>query len=883
MSKIILVDGYSIINRAFYGVPMLTNAQGQHTNAVYGFLNILFKILEDEQPSNLAVAFDVKKPTFRHEMFDMYKGTRKPMPVELTEQVPYVKEVLGAMGITCLEKPGYEADDILGTVSRMAEREGYDAIILSGDRDLLQVATKKTKIFLSKTSKGKTEMFVYDEEGVKELYGVTPTEFIDMKALMGDSSDNIPGLPGVGEKTAGALIARFHSIENCMANIDEVTPPKAKRAFEEHFDQAVLSKKLATIELNAPVDVKLDDTIIGNIYTAEAYELIKKYNFKSMFSRFEGVSASKQTGFKEPDIKVYEDFGEALGLIEEFKKETERPYGASVISDDDNIYGIALCKSEEEVAFIECGFFTNEAWIRDVIYELLKCGLVWTDAKKVFSYLEGDARFEEFKYFDTGICAYLINPLQSTYGYEEIAAQYLGITIPGTEELLGKHTESLSFMTQSEQIKRCCALNAYSAYLSFPVLCDRLKSEGMYELYTDIELPTLSALYRMQCRGIRAVKEELKKYSEKLSGRIDELTQKIYEEAQGEFNINSPKQLGEVLFEKLGLPGGKKTKSGYSTAADVLDKLAADYPLVKDILEYRQLTKLKSTYADGLAQYIGSDGRIHGTFNQTITATGRISSTDPNLQNIPVRMELGREIRKLFIPAEGCVFVDADYSQIELRVLAHLSGDEALIEAYKSAKDIHAITASTVFHVPLDEVTPLMRRNAKAVNFGIVYGISAFGLSEDLSITRKEATQYIERYFESYPGIKAYLDMQVENAKKNGYVTTIYGRRRPVPEIKESNFMRRQFGERVAMNSPIQGSAADIMKIAMLRVEKALCEAGLKAKIILQVHDELLIETPEGEVEAVKELLIKNMRDSFSLKVPLEIGISTGSTWYETK
>lgn len=883
MSKILLIDGYSIINRAFYGVPPLTNAQGEMTNAVYGFLNIMFKLIDEEQPSYLAVAFDVKAPTFRHELYDAYKGTRKPMPTELTAQVPMLKSLLDAMGIFRVEKAGYEADDILGTIAKKCEGLGVDVSLVSGDRDLLQIASEKTCIVIPKTKGGKTEVFRYHADTVKEEYGVTPTEFIDMKALMGDSSDNIPGLPGIGEKTAGKLIAQFHSIEGCMEHIEEVTPPKARRAFEEHYDLAVLSKKLAMIERDADIDFSLEAAELKDIYTPEAYEIVKRYNFKSMLDRFVGVDA--KPAINEPEICEIDDLAEAISLVEKACKVARngKYVGASIVRDSSQIYGLAICMEEGKVSFIQQGFFLNGDWFRTAAKDLLKSHVTWINAKDVMYLLPEDDRYVHYSYLDVSLAAYLLNPLQSTYGYEEIASEYLGLTLPGTEELLGKHREVLDYDAKAEEIKHVCVYSAWVSFLGMPVLLKKLGETGQDKLYTDVELPLLGALYRMECQGIICKKDALKEYGDNLVEGINSLEKKIHEEAGCDFNISSPKQLGEVLFDKLKLPGAKKTKSGYSTAADVLEKLAGDYPIVRNVLDYRQLTKLKSTYADGLAVFILDDGRIHGKFNQTITATGRISSTDPNLQNIPVRMELGRKIRKVFVPREGCVFVDADYSQIELRILAHMSGDENLIDAYKQASDIHAITAATVFHVPLEEVTPAMRRNAKAVNFGIVYGISAFGLSEDLSISRKQASEYIDEYFKSYPGVKRYLDAQVEAGKKNGYVTTMYGRRRPIPELKSSNFMQRSFGERVAMNSPIQGSAADIMKMAMLNVEKALEDEGLKARIILQVHDELLIETPRDEVERVKELLIKNMRDAFNLSVPLEIGISVGETWFDTK
>lgn len=883
MSRIVLIDGYSIINRAFYGVPLLTNAEGLHTNAVYGFLNIMFKLIEEEQPSYLAVAFDVKAPTFRHQMYEGYKGTRKPMPEELTEQVPMLKQMLAAMKICCVEKAGYEADDILGTIARRSEAAGLDVSLVSGDRDLLQVATDRTTIIIPKTKAGKTEVFRYNAEGVRALYGVTPEEFIDMKALMGDASDNIPGLPGVGEKTAGKLIMSYHSIEGCMEHLEELTPAKAKKAFEEHYDLAVLSKKLARIETDAEISFTLDEAIFGDIYTPQAYELMKKYNFKSMLERFAGVG--QEASASEPEVRVVEELSEACAALDAAKQACSagRYAGAHIMRDEQNIYGLALCLTERSVTYISRSFFVNDDWFRTAVRELLACNVSWMNVKEQLYLLSGDDRFQRYSYLDVSLAAYLLNPLQSSYGYEEVAGDYLGMTLQGTEELLGKHREKLDPDTQGEEMKRVAALSAWVSFLAMPVLLAKLSETGQEKLYREIELPVLGALYRMECQGIICRKDALKEYGDSLVDGISRLEREIHEEAGEPFNINSPKQLGEILFERMKLPGAKKTKSGYSTAAEVLDKLAPDYPIVRKILDYRQLTKLKSTYADGLAAFISDDGRIHGKFNQTITATGRISSTDPNLQNIPVRMELGRAIRKLFVPKEGCVFVDADYSQIELRILAHISGDENLIDAYRHSSDIHAATAATVFHVPLSEVTPQMRRNAKAVNFGIVYGISAFGLSEDLSISRKQANEYIEAYFKSYPRVKNYLDEQVALGKEKGYVCTMYGRRRPIPELKSSNFMQRQFGERVAMNSPIQGSAADIMKIAMLNVENALEEEGLGARIILQVHDELLIETPVEEVERVRVLLENNMRDAFSLRVPLEISVSVGNTWFDTK
>ena len=868
--KIVLIDGHSILNRAFYGVPDLTNAEGLHTNAVYGFLNIMFKILDEEKPEYLTVTFDVHAPTFRHEMYAEYKGTRKPMAEELRQQVPVIKEVLQAMRIATIEKAGLEADDLLGTISRICEEKGMDVAIISGDRDTLQLATGKVKIRIPKTKQGRTEVEDYYAADVKEKLGVTPTEFIDVKALMGDTSDNIPGVPGIGEKTATKLITEYKTIENVYAHAEEVKPPRASKNIREFWEQACMSKTLATIDTHAEIAFDPEKAKYGNPYTKEAYELFQRLQFKNLLGRFD-VEATAN--------RVEERFCEVTDRQEietVFAKacQAER-VGASIWKEDGNVlplfvhvsgYGrISIACDEEKVYSIPCSMETDMDALFEKLGEVQAAAgeFVMFDLKQYLSLFQAE-RHE--RCFDATVAAYLLNPLKNDYMYEDVAREQLGLLID----------------EKADGMCRSC-YEAYTAWKAAPLLKEKLAESGMYELFRDIEMPLLFTLYGMEQAGIHVEGEALKSYGDQLGGRITELEQEICEEAGETFNINSPKQLGVILFEKLGLPGGKKTKTGYSTAADVLDKLAPDHPIVSKILEYRQLTKLKSTYADGLANYIGEDGRIHGKFNQTITATGRISSTEPNLQNIPVRMELGRLIRKVFVPEEGYVFLDADYSQIELRILAHCSGDEQLIQAYREAQDIHRMTASQVFHIPFDEVTDLQRRNAKAVNFGIVYGISSFGLSQDLSITRKEAAQYIESYFETYPGIKRFLDEQVEHAKENGYVVTLFGRRRPVPELKSSNFMQRNFGERVAMNAPIQGTAADVIKIAMIGVDRELKERGLRSRLILQVHDELLIETAVEELEEVKGILKEQMEHAARLKVPLIVDMHTGNSWYEAK
>ena len=915
--KIVLIDGHSILNRAFYGIPLLSNGEGLHTNAVYGFLNILFKVLEEEQAQYLAVAFDLHAPTFRHKMYEDYKGTRHAMPEELREQVPLMKEMLGAMQVPLMMLEGYEADDLLGTVSREMEEKGLEVRIISGDRDLLQLASDRTMIRIPKTKKSGTEVEDYLASDVKERYLVTPEEFIDVKALMGDASDNIPGIPGVGEKTAVRIIEQYHSIENAYAHIDEIRPAKAQNSLREHWDDAVLSKTLATIDRHAkledgsPFTISLEDARLGEdnekLFTPEALEMAKRLELRAMISKFseriaktdEEPREKKEQLFRLVELNGEQDFAYFLkkaGKCEEI--------GLQLLAENGRLLGAAVSFADETALL---------AGISQGQLQLLAAAARKIDTaglKEQLIFLDDGSEFPEEqqeKYFDAEIGAYLLNPLSGEYTYDNIAKDFASGMVPSRAELLGKKTLSEvwslafgEFPGESGRTRRTkdsggpsdeagareallsyACLQAETALKSRGKMRERLSEEGMLELFDTVEMPLVFVLYHMEKEGILVRGEELRAYGEKLTGRISELEKEIWALAGRTFNINSPKQLGTVLFEDLKLPGGKKTKTGYSTAADVLEKLAETAPIVDQILEYRQLTKLKSTYADGLSAFISEDGRIHGKFNQTVTATGRISSADPNLQNIPVRTELGRELRRVFVPKEGSVFIDADYSQIELRVLAHVSGDENLIEAYHSAEDIHAITASQVFRVPLEEVTPQLRRNAKAVNFGIVYGISSFGLSQGLSITRQEAAEYIEQYFKTYPGIKAYLDGCVQSAKTLGYSTTMLGRRRPIPELKESNFMRRSFGERVAMNAPIQGTAADIIKIAMIGTDRILRKEGLRSRLILQVHDELLVETAKGEEERVKQILSEQMTGAAKMRVNLEIDMHEGGSWYE--
>ena len=869
-SKIVLIDGHSILNRAFYGLPDLTNAEGLHTNAIYGFLTIMFKLLEEEKPEYLTVAFDVHAPTFRHKMYAEGKGTREPMADELRQQVPVIKEVLHAMGVKTIECAGLEADDLIGTLSNRCENEGMEVTVISGDRDLLQLATEHVKIRIPKTKQGKTEIEDYYAKDVEERYQVTPKEFIDLKALMGDTADNIPGVPSIGEKTATKIITQYHSIEEAHEHVDELKPPRASKALSEHWDLAMLSKELATINVKADFPYELSEAKLGNLYTEEAYIFFQKLEFKNLLSRFDVSAPANKV---EDGFKIITSKSEAEKVF--VQAEEASTIGAVIFKDLENVLplfadqaglgGIGLCFSKEESYCIKVEKDITGEWLLKKLADVAEKAETYAMFHLKESMEQVTIR-NQANCFDVSVAAYLLNPLKNNYTWEDVAREHLGLMI---DEKI------------DQDMKAC--YESYVNYASVEVLRQKLRDTKMDMLFRDIEMPLVFTLFDMEQNGIRVEADALKQYGDQLAGKIAELEKEIYEEAGETFNINSPKQLGVVLFENMKLPGGRKTKTGYSTAADVLEKLAPEHPVVAKILEYRQYTKLKSTYADGLANYIQDDGRIHGKFNQTITATGRISSTEPNLQNIPVRMELGRLIRKVFIPEEGYRFVDADYSQIELRVLAHCSGDEHLIQAYKEQSDIHRITASQVFHIPFDEVTPQQRRNAKAVNFGIVYGISSFGLSQDLSITRKEAAKYIDDYFATYPGIKTFLDHAVTHAKEEGYVVTLFGRRRPVPELSSSNFMQRSFGERVAMNSPIQGAAADIIKIAMIRVNQRLKDQKMKSRLVLQVHDELLIEAYEPELDEVQNILKEEMEHAAELKVPLEIDMHTGDNWYEAK
>ncbi len=839
-----LLDGHSLLNRAFYGVPDFTNSEGVHTGAVFGFLNIMFKILADEEPDYLIVAFDEHAPTFRHQIYAEYKGTRKPMPDALKEQVGLIRELLEAMGILILSKPGLEADDIIGTAAARFEKEGIGVTIVSGDRDLLQLVTDSVKMLLPRTVKGVTEVESFYAADVERVYEVTPKGIIELKALEGDTSDNIPGVPKIGHKTATELVKKYGNIDEVRSHLDEISKKSIRESLEEHFDMAELSKTLATINTGAEIGLDIAKAVKGELFTPEAYEIVKRLELKAMMKRFSEAGAAEEE--KAPEYVEIKDLGEIEDFFASLLKMEKIGFAAAFSEDK---------KELKEFFFVtETGFwriaaegFVTPMYLKAHLEKILSAFTVQVFSGRVKELYKRTGLEERGSLHDVELLFYLVDPLRGDYALPEE---------PG--EL------------------------AYFAYSKGPSFLSRVRDEGMEKLYSQIEQPLSAVLSDMETLGVRVRSEELKKFSDMLGEKISALEKKITAAAGHEFNINSPRQLSVILFEEMKLPGGKKTKTGFSTSAQVLEKLADDVPFVRDILEYRTLSKLKATYADGLGAFIDPDGRIRSTFNQTITATGRLSSADPNLQNIPIRTDLGRELRRAFIPKDGWLFTDADYSQIELRILASLSGDERLIAAYREEKDIHAITASQVFHVPFEEVTPLQRRNAKAVNFGIVYGISSYGLSQGLSISRAEAQEYIEKYFETYPGVKQYLDSLVESAKKLGYAETFFHRRRPMPELSSRKFMERSFGERVAMNAPIQGTAADIIKIAMVNVRRSLLKEGLKSRLILQVHDELLVETHPGEAEVVRQILRQEMMSAADLPVPLEVEIKQGSNWLES-
>lgn len=866
MKKLLILDSNSILNRAFYGVRYLSARDGTPTNAIYGFLNILLKLIKEQEPDYICAAFDVKAPTFRHKQYEGYKAQRKPMPEGLAAQMPLAKDVLRAMGVTILEKEGYEADDIIGTVARLCEESEISCFIATGDKDDLQLASDKTKVILTVTKSGYNETIIYDDKAVKEKYHVTPTEFIDVKALMGDPSDNIPGVKGVGEKTAMSLIEKHHSIEYIYENIDGIGLKGAMlQKMKDGREMAFMSKELATINRNTPIEFNAEECVFdGFENNGELYEILKRLELNSIIKK---LDLSGGDNVKENE-DIFKDFSYQVGdknMISGDKVTVVLDF------DGDNISSAAVGAGNNAVVLNE----------QDDIKELLEddsIAKVMFDVKEAIVKLNGRIDIKNIS-DDTAIAAYLVDPAKNEYTIEKLTSEYFGTVIEKPE------VKQLSLLDdvetdRSEYLAKCAvALGVLNERIG-----DKIKENGQEKLYNEVELPLVTVLAHLEINGFLVDDNQLKEFADKLGEKIDALTNEIYMLAGEEFNINSPKQLGVILFEKLELKPVKKTKTGYATNADVLEKLRDKHPIVNFIMEYRQLAKLKSTYCDGLTAVVNPNThRIHSVFTQTVTVTGRLSSTEPNLQNIPTRTELGREIRKMFVAKDGYVLVDADYSQIELRVLAHIANDETMINAFRNNEDIHAVTASQVLGIPLEDVTKEQRSSAKAVNFGIVYGIGEFSLAQDLHISVKEAKAYIESYLEKYHGVRNYMESIKEQAKKDGYVKTMLNRIRYIPELKSPNYNIRQFGERVALNTPIQGTAADIIKLAMVRVDNRLINEGLKSKLILQVHDELIVEAHKDEVDKVKQILSEEMQGAMELNVPLKVDMSTGHSWYDAK
>lgn len=910
MKKLVLIDGNSIMNRAFYGImgsKALTSKDGKYTNAIYGFLAILFKLIEDENPEYMAVTFDLKAPTARHKLYDGYKANRKGMPEELAEQMPIIKDILRAMNIDIIEKEGYEGDDIIGTLSRYGEKQGLEVIILSGDRDTFQLATDKVIIKIPRTKAGKTETELFDRNKVKEVYGIEPKQLIDVKGLQGDTSDNIPGVPGIGEKTALSLIQKYKTIDNLykkLENGEADIKGKQKEKLEENKELAILSRTLGEINLNVPIEDTLEDLKIEEWDKLKVLEIFRQLNFKRYIERF-SLSSENDVTESKVDLKNLFKLNDNISIeqtSEEVKKLGKIIYYFE-LQDTNNteqiikseISGIHIYNYEKNEVY-----YIKKEEQEEKFYEMIK---------EIFE----DEKIEKYGYevnymyivlkqmgitpknikYDVVVSAYILNPTTSKYPIDNLCEEYLELNVndylSANEVEQVKNTQINLFDSNTQDMEKNSdkykqAFYAYSIWQLVKKMTLKLEEINAMNLFNDIDMPTVEVLADMQWNGMHADEKELNRFGAQLKEQLDVKTKLIYEMAGEEFNINSTKQLGEILFEKMKLPVVKKTKNGYSTDVDVLEKLKSEDPIISEILDYRQLMKINSTYVEGLKQYINlKTKRIHSFFHQTITATGRISSTEPNLQNIPTRFELGKQVRKIFKPEEGKVYIDADYSQIELRVLAHMSGDKHMIEAFKEGQDIHKQAASKVFKTPLEQVTKEQRSNAKAVNFGIVYGISDFGLAEQLGITRKKANQYIEEYLSEYEGIKKFMDGMTESAKETGYVQTLFNRRRYIPELKSSNYMVRQFGARAAMNTPIQGTAADIMKIAMINVRNKLIKENLKAKIVLQVHDEMMIEAPIEEAEAVKKIIKEQMESAIQLNVPLIADVSEADNWYDCK
>lgn len=849
--KLMILDGNSIVNRAYYGVRMLNAPDGTPTNAVYGFLAILQRLLDANSPDALCVAFDLPAPTFRHRQYALYKAQRKPMPDDLAVQMPLLKDVLSAMGIKQLSAEGWEADDVLGTVAKLCEADGWDCEIVTGDRDSFQLITEKTDVLHVKTAKGQTETIDYDLKRFNDEYGFAPPLMVDLKALMGDASDNIPGVAGIGEKTALDLIRRFGTIESIYSNLDTLDiKDSVRKKLSAGEESARMSYELATISREAPVELRPADAAWNMENRPELYAALSRLGFRRFIDKWGLTPGESETGSAEETAGVRVLPEKEISVSELTGRIAQADYvsvlygediSALTICDGEGIYSVSqLTAGEEWDAFTDALFSDRIRKVSHGVKDFMGHALAANITPRGFI-------------FDTELAAYVLDPTESAYPVDRLAARHLGGERPA----------------------------AQAVYELYPVLDAKLSEAGGRDLYYNIELPLCAVLADMERAGFLVDRAALAAYGDSMVSGINALQEEIWRYAGREFNINSPKQLGEVLFDELMLPAGKKTKTGWSTNADVLEKLVGKHPIISDILDYRMLTKLKSTYADGLIKVISPDGRIHTNFKMTVTATGRLSSTEPNLQNIPVRKELGSEIRKMFVAAPGCVLVDADYSQIELRLLAHISGDETMKNAFLTGEDIHAVTASQVFGIPLDEVTPQQRSHAKAVNFGIVYGISAFSLAQDIGVRPAEAKAYIDAYLEKYHGVREYMERVISEANANGYVETLFGRRRPLPELKSSNFNTRSFGERVARNMPIQGTAADIMKLAMVNAHRRIQAEGLRSRLILQVHDELIAECPEDEAEHVKALLEEEMSGAVQLDVPLTANAKIGHTWAE--
>ena len=883
MKKLLIIDSNSIINRAYYGVRYLSAKDGTPTNAVYGFLNTLFKLIDEVSPDYICTAYDLKAPTFRHKMYDGYKAQRKPMPDGLKVQMPISKEILKAMKIKSFELEGYEADDIIGTVSKICDDNGIECYIATGDKDDLQLATDKTKVILTVTKSGINETTYYDDKLVLERYHVTPKEFIDIKALMGDASDNIPGVPGIGEKTATSLIEKFKSIEYIYEHLDQTGLKGATlKKITEGKDLAFMSKELATIIRDVPIDFKFEDCEFGGTVadcaTPEAYDALKRLDLNSIIKK---LNLSPAESSKQEVIDIYEDckFSEisSLSELEKFIKTITDELSFVFEFDGNSPSGLALCIDRNAVYINLNSFDYNEiANLLNPVFEKVK--LYSTNFKESIVKLNNKTNFKEISY-DVEIAAYLINPAKSEYSINTLISDYFGIDLSSSSE-----DKQMSIFDDDNSSELMCKKALAIKPLAEKTL-ELLEKNGQTSLYYDIELPLVSVLADMEISGIKVDTEKLGEFSTMLDEEIKDLTSKIYDYAGEEFNINSPKQLGVILFEKLGLKSLKKTKSGYSTNIEVLEKLRSAHPIIELLINYRQFTKLKSTYCDGLFAVINKEtGRVHSQFKQTVTVTGRISSTEPNLQNIPVRTELGREMRKMFVAEnEEYLLVDADYSQIELRVLAHIANDETMINAFKNNEDIHTVTASQVLGISPDEVTPEQRSSAKAVNFGIVYGIGEFSLAQDLKIPVKEARAYIQSYLDKYSGVRSYMENIKKQAEADGFVKTMMNRIRYIPELKSTNHNIHAFGERVALNTPIQGTAADIIKLAMVRVHQRLRKENLKSRLILQVHDELIIETLKEEETKVRTLLKEEMENVLTLKVPLMADTNSGFSWYDAK